>query len=291
MTLPDDPAPAGHWPVIARRWSLVGPPLRPSADDVAVYAEVARSRPAPRALILGVTPEIYRLPWPDGADVVAVDHTRAMIEAVWPGPPDAAVCADWTDLPLESGSRHLAFCDGGLHLLPYPEGQSAVVESLARVLAPGGLLALRLFVPPDPPVGVDRETAAAVIDDLHAGRIASLNVLKLRLGMALQRDAHAGVVLGSVYDRLLEAAPDLPALAAAIGWPLDQTLAIDSYRGSTARYSFASLDQVRDLFCMAPGGFDLVSVRTPTYDLGERCPILVLRRTGPTEESEPPPAR
>ena len=262
----------GHWAEVARRWALVGPPLRPSPEDVAAYAEVV----APRGLILGVTPEIYRLPWPEGADVLALDHTRAMIEAVWPGPPDAAVCADWTDMPGEPASRDVAFCDGGLHLLPYPEGQAKVVENLARVLVPGGLVALRLFTPPPEP-----ESAADVLADLLGGRVANLNVLKLRLGMALQADPSEGVALDSVYAALVAAAPDgLPALAETIGWDLDHLLAIESYRGSPDRYYFVTFEQVRDLFCVSPGGFDLVSMRVPAYDLGDLCPLLVLRRHG-----------
>jgi len=262
----------GHWAEIARRWALVGPPLRPSPEDVARYAEVV----APRGLILGVTPEIFHLPWPDGADVLALDHTRAMIEAVWPGPPGAAVCADWTDMPLEPASRDVALCDGGIHLLAWPEGQAAMVENLARVVVGGGLVALRLFTPP-----VEPETPAAVLDDLLGGRVANLNVLKLRLGMALQPDPAEGVALASVYAALTEVAlPDgLPALAESIGWDVEHLLAIESYRDSPNRYYFVSFEQVRDLFCVDPGGFDLVSVQVAGYDLGDRCPLLVLRRT------------
>ena len=46
---------SGHWSEIARRWAQVGPPLRPSAEDVAFYAGVVRQVKSPRALILGVT--------------------------------------------------------------------------------------------------------------------------------------------------------------------------------------------------------------------------------------------
>src|SRR5207248_8807639 len=96
------PQPAGgHWTEIARQWERVGPPLRPCAEDVAIYqSEVdrwSRAHGAPRALILGVTPELYRLRWPAGTDLAAADHTRSMIDAVWPGPRSAVVCADWTD--------------------------------------------------------------------------------------------------------------------------------------------------------------------------------------------------
>ena len=263
---------SGHWAEIARRWSVVGPPLRPSADDLVVLADVVAGGDAPRALILGVTPELYRLPWPGGADVVAVDHTPAMIETLWPGPSSAVICADWTDLPLEPRSRDVVLGDGVFHLLAHPEGQAGLVANLARVVGPGGVVALRLFVPL---AAADRETAESVLDELLAGRIANLNLLKLRLGMALQPDAEVGVGVASVYATVRQAAPDLSVLAATLGWDLDHLLAIESYRESSTRYWFVTVDQVRDLFA---GAFDLETVHVPSYDLGERCPTVVLRR-------------
>jgi len=80
MSPPDEDAgrrPAGHWAEIARRWAEVGPPLRPSAEDLAFYrraGRLTRERGAPRVLLLGVTPELYRLPWPDGTDLLARSH-------------------------------------------------------------------------------------------------------------------------------------------------------------------------------------------------------------------------
>ncbi|MEA2901871.1 MAG: hypothetical protein QOH36_1758 [Actinomycetota bacterium] len=266
----------GHWTEIARRWGHVGPPLRPGAADLAFYAEVVSGRTAPRALLLGVTPELYRLPWPDGADVIAVDHTPAMIDALWPGPAAAVVCADWTDMELEPGSRDVVLGDGVFHLLDHPGGQARLVDNLARVVRPGGVVGLRLFVPPG---AADREAPASVLADLSAGRVANLNLLKLRLGMALQPDPCAGVALGAVYAALDEAEPDLAALAARLGWDLDHLLAIESYRGSDSHYSFVTVDEVGELFVRR--GFELEAVHVPSYELGERCPTVVFRHPAP----------
>src|SRR5205823_2871589 len=131
--------------------------------------------------------------WPAATDLAAADHTRSMIEAVWPGPRSAVVCADWTDLPLEEKSRDLVLCDGGLHLLSHPHAHRRWVRELRRVVTVNGLCILRLFVPPQ-----HRETAAGVLRELLAGAIPNLNVLKLRLGMALQESSEAGVQLGDV---------------------------------------------------------------------------------------------
>jgi len=268
---------AGHWPQIARQWQQVGPPLRPSAEDTEIcwdaIREWTRRHGAPRVLLLGVTPELYRLPWPKGTDFLAVDHTQAMIDAVWPGPKEAARCMDWLDLALPDGSRDVALCDGGLHLLAYPQEQRRLARVLAGALSAGGLCILRLFVPPP-----QRESPDAVLKDLTEGRIPNLNILKLRLGMSLMDSAADGVELGAVWRAVHAAAPDLEELAAAIGWSVEHMLALNTYRGSTIRYHFVTVDQVRDLFCAGPGGFRVQGIRVPSYELGEQCPTIVLER-------------
>lgn len=275
---PSDRA-AAHWPDVARLWARLGPPLRPSLEDLRFVSDAMRHRARPtrppRALILGVTPELHDLRWPEGTDLLAIDHTRAMIDAVWPGPRTRVICGDWTAIPLADGSRDFVLCDGGLHLLPHPSGQEALVRTLARVIEPGGICLFRLFVPPD-----RREAPGRVLQDLLERKVPTLNVLKLRLGMALQRDSAGGVQLGDVWNAVHDLEGDLARLAARIGWDLDHLAAIDTYRGSPTRYHFIGVREAECLFCADPGGFDLIAVRVPSYTLGERCPTLVLRRSG-----------
>jgi SAM-dependent methyltransferase len=233
----------------------------------------ARDNGPPRALILGVTPELYSLPWPQGTSLLAVDHTQGMIDVVWPGPRNAVIRADWTAIPLRDGSRDIVLCDGGVHLIGYPNGHHNFVQSLHRIVVPGGLCIFRLFVTPQ-----EHETADQVIRDLLDGRIFNLNILKLRLGMALQKDTAQGIALGQVWNTIHQAAADFEELASRIGWPLENLLAIHTYRNSDIRYFFLDLDSVRRLFCDKPGGFELVTVQVPAYELGDRCPTIVLRR-------------
>jgi len=276
-----------HWRRMVRHWQQLGPPLRPSLQDIEFFEDAVQEWihhfGAPRVLALGVTPEIYRLRWPEGTDFLAVDHTQAMIDAVWPGPKKTVQCTEWLALSLPKNSRDIVLCDGGLHLLAYPWEQQQLVHILRDILSDNGMCILRLYVPPPQQGSPD-----AVIKDLLEGRIPNLNILKLRLGMSLLKSVAEGVELGGVWRLIYEVAPDLEGLAAKIGWSLEHMLAINAYRGSTARYYFATVDQVSELFCDNPGGFESHRRRVPSYDLGERCPTIVLKRfflRAPSRES------
>jgi SAM-dependent methyltransferase len=261
--------PAGYWPQIARQWAQLGPPLRPCAQDVAFCAEAigrwARGRRPPRALILGVTPEFFHLPWQAETDLLAVDHTQAMIDHVWPGPRAAAICADWTRMPLEASSRDIVLCDGGVHTLAYPDGQRSLIHKLQQVVAPGGLCIFRFYMPPE-----RRETIDSVLENLLSGKIANLNLLKIRLWMALWREPSVGVELRQVWDAVHRVAPDLTQLALHIGWRSEHLFAIDAYRDCSTRYYFFSLSDTRRLFCQDPGGFEIETTESPDYELGKQ---------------------
>jgi SAM-dependent methyltransferase len=271
------PAKAGHWPDIARMWEQVGPPLRPAAPDIAFLKEEidswVRDKGALRALILGVTPELYHLPWSEGTDILAVDNTQSMIDTVWPGPRTSVMCDDWTTMSLSAGSRDIAMCDGAINLLEYPHEHLQLAQTLHRVIAPDGLCILRLFVPPE-----EREEPDMVLQDLLDAKIPNLNQLKFRLWMALHEDVSRGVEVRRVWDAIHRVAPDFGRLASRIGWSLDHLSAINTYRDCPARYHFLSVDDVCHLFCESPGGFALETVHVPTYELGQQCPTVVLRR-------------
>lgn len=271
----------GQWPMVARTWQQIGPPLRPSEEDVgffgaALSAWCAGAGPvSPRGLILGVTPELYRLSWPPGSQLKAADRTPEMIEYVWPGPASDVLRTDWRQLNGPPRSFDIVLCDGGLHLLDYPDGQADLCRRLARLVAPDGLVALRLFVPPSEP-----ETPEQVLAALLAGAIPDLNCLKLRLGMALQASPRAGAALKQVWRTLRGEAPDWSGLAAQLGWSTAQLAVIDAYRDASACYHFVSVAEVQRQFCEDTGGaFELLRLDTPSYAMGSQCPTLVFRRT------------
>ncbi|MGH7489027.1 MAG: class I SAM-dependent methyltransferase, partial [bacterium] len=162
----------GHWPDVARQWKQVGPPLRPSPQDIGFLHGALNAQGADtqlRALILGVTPELYQLLAPVAHDLIAMDHTQAMIECVWPGARDSVILSDWRKMPLADASQDVVVCDGGLHLLSFPDGQRELVTALRRVVAQGGLCLLRLFIPPP-----EHESVESVLQDLLDGTVPSL---------------------------------------------------------------------------------------------------------------------
>ena len=276
-----DQTDGGQWPRIAKAWRQLGSPLRPVDEDIRFFQAAIDSwqrhacAPA-RALILGVTPELFHLSWPDNTTLRAVDRTGEMIEHVWPGARSQVVQTGWTEMQWPDSGFDLVLCDGGLHLLDYPAGQQRLAAILARIIAPGGRFIIRLFVPPP-----QRETPEDVMGQLFNGRVPDLNCLKLRLGMALSAALEDGVSLHAVWQYLRDAGGDWPGLAARLNWDLEHLQAIDAYRGSGARYYFLSASQVEALFCgVADGAFDLEASNTPAYPMGGQCPTLVFRRAG-----------
>jgi hypothetical protein len=267
---------SSHWAAIVKQWDQVGPPLRPSPEDIGFCTDIVHKwcqhKDAPRVLLFGVTPELFRLSWPAGTNIVAVDNTQAMIDNVWPGPKEAVQCKNWLDLALPDKSRDIALCDGGLHLLAYPKEQQKLVHILSSVVSEGGLCILRLFVPPK-----KKESSDIVLQDFLEGRIPDLNILKLRLAMSLMDRTEEGVELGNVWHTVYKIVPDLEVLAVKIGWLKEHMLAINAYRGSKARYYFATADQVIGMFCKNPGGFKIHTLYTPSYELGEQCPTIVFQ--------------
>ncbi|HAZ65707.1 MAG TPA: hypothetical protein DCY41_03005 [Opitutae bacterium] len=273
------PASHNHWRTIALRWAEIGAPLRPVAEDLKFVADEAsgwakQQGRAPRVLILGVTPELCGLDWPKGTSVCAVDQSPDMIRAVWPGDPAQVTSANWLDVGSvhAPGSFDIVVCDGGLHLLPYPDGQSRLSEVVAKLLAPRGLVIVRLFALPKV-----SESIAQVLAALANGKVTDMNRLKLRVGMALQKDSTTGACLGDVWNCIAAVEPDLAALARRLGWRREHAEALVSYRESSSRYYFSTSQAAID--CLESSG-QLRCVRThlPSYADAEQFPTVVWER-------------
>lgn len=223
-------------------------------------------------LLMGVTPELCSIPTGPRSRLIAVDRSLEMIRLVWPGrlrPLDEALCGEWRRLPIRADSVDVILSDGCLSTLDFPSGYASAAAELLRTLRDGGRFVARCFVQPREP-----ESVGDVLATLDHGATESFHAFKWRLAMALQPDAETGVVLAEVWETLHEAEPQLEDLSRRLGWPIEAVRTIDAYRGVNARYSFPSLDALCGL--LSDAGFEILDRFHPAYELGERCPTLIL---------------
>jgi SAM-dependent methyltransferase len=270
---PGAAAPRDHFSGLVRQWSHFGPPLRPSPDDAAVVQRVvAGLGAARRVVVLGLTPEIIGCTWPDGTDLTAVDHSPAMVRALWPpvkGPPDArVVLADWRAMPLASGTIDLVVGDGCYIVLTYPGGFEALTREVRRVLRCSGQFVIRVFLRPDRP-----ESVADIARAVALGEVGSVHALKLRLQAALHDASGPGTRLDDVWRAWKTLPPPPAALAGTRGWTVEEIGGIEAYRGMGARYFLPTLAEFRQIVSSA---FVEVECAWNHQELGDRCPTLVL---------------
>ena len=95
--------------------------------------------------------------------------------------------------------------------------------------------------------------------------------------MAMSHErAEPNVPVREIRDVFERWFPDRAALAAERAWPRDEIDTIDMYAGSDANYSFASRRQFLEI--VPPEFTNARFVDVGSYELAERCPLLVLDR-------------
>jgi SAM-dependent methyltransferase len=267
-----------RWAALALAWPAFRPPMRPGRDDVAALETLvaecgcAAGVSSPRALLLGVTPEIATMRWPAGTSVLALDFSEAMIGSVWRAPeriPAAVVRGDWTAMPLRDGVFDVVSGDGNLTSLSYPGEYAAFAEETRRVLRATGALVLRLFARPERPDPLD-----TVFANLRAGRIREPAMLPWRIAMALHGTLAEGVRAGAVWEAWCERVPRPAELLAALGWPPQALRSLEWTRGEEYVMRFPTEGEVEDLLVR---GFEKTARRAPGYDSGELYPTVVFR--------------
>lgn len=266
-----------HWRRFASLFSAIKPPLKPREEDLDYVRSIAQlvknGFKSLHVVVLGVTREYYDLPWPDGIDLIAIDRSRAMIDHVWPGPPETVRLCDWRDMCLPDRSIEFAITDGGLSMLPYPNDLEAVVEHLARILVSGGLFLARLYAPLN-----EREPIDHIIDDLTSGKIANMSEFKLRMWMTVQETPEKGMAVHDVWNEFTARVPDLSGLCSALGWSESEAATLERYRESNDRYYHPTKNDVVRVFTSNPGTFEFLSAIEPSYSVGRFCPTVVFRR-------------
>jgi SAM-dependent methyltransferase len=265
------------WKQIAQNWQRVGSPQRPTDEDghlmLALAAPALAAHRAPGVVVMGVTPEIVRLPWPAGSRILALDRSAEMIARVWlPNPRiDSRVArARWQSMPVKDGSAGLVVGDGSLNALPVMGDYRAVLDEVARVLKPDGALILRCFVRPDQPENIDDVAAAA-----RSGGIGSFSALKWRIAMALDGGSAFSIAVADIRSAFNSLFPDRDALARATGWPRQTLDTIDGFKDVATRYTFPTLEAMR---AVAMPVFALAGARRGNYELAGQCPTLLFQR-------------
>ncbi len=257
-----------YWAGLAQCYHLLGPPLRPSLEDVQVFESAVRDQPRNRrALLLGVTPDIVRMRWPDHCSVVAMDGSWPMVQHVAPRD-RPAVCADWLALPIRPHSRDIVLGDGSLSMVD-PHRLRLLAEAIHSALHPDGALILRCYFQAAVPEHPD-----AVFEDMRRGIIPSFHHFKLRLLMAMQPDFRQGVAVHSVWDRWRRERVDQSELPDVPGWQPPVVAMMEHYRDTDTVYWFPTLTEFRSILL---GVFTEVSLTVPAGTLAERCPIVVFK--------------
>lgn len=271
-----------HWANVANVYAQLESPLRPCAEDIAIMERLVNRAAAysgnsigpakPNALLLGVTPALATMAWPPNTNLLAIDSSEGMLQTLWPGDQAGireAKLGNWLSLPLEDASCSIVVGDGSFNCLAFPDGIEQLAASVARVLRDDGILVLRLFTQPAEPQKPER-----VCQALSTGKFHTFNGFKFLLLTSLVDD-HYNVRMHDVWEYWLDAKLDQQAILATNGWPAKRLAAIAYYQNSSAHFSFPTLAAAEQLLAHS---FEKIDMVIPSYQIGDCCPILLLRK-------------
>lgn len=266
-----------HWNDHAKQWSYVGAPLRPCAEDTELIESHINDNfelnNKLNALLLGVTPELALMRWPEKTRLLAIDRNQAMIDGVWPRKnltiAATAVSGDWLSTPCETSSMDIVVGDGCLTLLSYREHYAALFREIQRVVTPEGCFVIRHFTRPEQAEDIDE-----VFSDLLAGRIGNFHVFKWRLAMALHGSIDEGVVVGEVWNAWNERNISVEQLVAELGWERESINTINNYKNIDTVYTFPTVREVSEI---SDQYFEQQVCHFMDYELGDRCPTFFLK--------------
>ncbi len=256
-----------------------GLPLRPPREATSMMYELVtpflqKDFCRHELVLLGVTPEIVALPWPENVNFRAFDQSEEMIASVWQ--PNPAILSSveqacWQSMPVDESSVDLILGDGCTTQLPDKLAYQKLFTELARILQPNGTIVMRCFI--RPPL---QESLDQVVRDAFAGTINYFGSLKWRIAMALvEQQDHFSIRVSDIFDTFNDLFPDRGQLALIAGWPPEMIETIERYHQSDTCYTFPSLTQLETLLSQ---WFTISEVHWGHYELSERCPVLVLRR-------------
>jgi hypothetical protein len=267
---------ATGWAALAKAWSEVAWPFRPTGSEIRMFESSVRdwarqsARERIQALILGVTPEIALMNWPANTYVTGVDNSPDVIRAIWPG--DApnvreAICANWLSIPRSLRSLDVIIGDGSLIAFRFPQQTKEIVRRAHALLRADGLLVLRCYTQSSP-----KESVQEVFHALSAGEIPTINHFKFRLFMAVQRDAEEGAPVKDIYRAWANNRIESDVLTQRFKWTRAAIDTMEFWRDGDTVYTFPTLQETLDVL---QEHFEICSLQAPQDGLGQRCPIVV----------------
>ncbi len=267
---------------LSELWQRVGPPLRPSSielqefqqtidDWLATHPDAAE---APRVLVLGATPDLWHLDWPDRSRLVLIEPDLDLATQIWPGPSASVRNQGWLTVGAADGGFDIVLCDAGLHMLGFPGAQAELRKRLFALLPPGGLVTLRLLCPP-----AHRESTLRVKNELWAGNIPNMSHLMLRVGLSMQGSSSGGVRANAIWLKLRTLCKDWVTLAERLGWSPDDIAIADLYRFSPAIHHYVTLVETLGTFGhYERRQFQMVRLTISDGPLGGQCPVVTFER-------------
>lgn len=263
-----------HWRLHAKQWQHIGEPLRPAATDiqkiVSWMPEMIQADSAGfQVLLLGVTPELATINWPQSTRLYVIDASLDMIQYIFPYKnitiSTCIAVGNWLRLPLPQSSMDLVIGDGCFSMLPACDYDNLAIE-IRRVLKPAGHCCMRFFVRPEV-----NESITKIYEDFISNHIDNFHVLKWRIAMALQEQLQTGVCLQDIWETWNQyfKQPD-----ACFSWSEAINNTINVYKNNPTIYTFPSL---AELCACLNKQFKQLDMHKPTYTLGERCPVFKLQ--------------
>jgi SAM-dependent methyltransferase len=265
-----------YWDNFARFYEALVSPLIPTREDLGFTEEAienwAYSHPRDRlnALLLGATPGLAGMNWPEGSRLTAIDRSMEIAKIIWPGNipgQRSMVCGDWFNLPLGRESCSVVLADCSINCVRYPDGFRDLMASVRRVLRDDGILVMRAFVQPD-----QQEDPESVFADRF--QCANFHHFKLRLMMAMQRSVEQGIPVNEVYRFWTSQCVDKELLSLRTGWERREIETIELHNGPNTIHTFPTIDELRSVL---EEYFGEIRKCVPTYPGGNLCPTLVLR--------------
>lgn len=254
-----------------------GFPLKPPQDAVNVFENlVVATNKNPYTpfdlILLGVTPELALINWPDNFSLDAFDQSEKMISEVWQKNSkikSSAHLADWQSLPLPNSSANAIIGDGCTTQLPDKNTFDLLFKELARILKPGGHIFLRCFIRPE-----EMEPLSKISEDAWGGKIEFFGTLKWRIAMSLAaHNRNLFINVKDIYNSFNMLFPDRKSLSKHTNWPVDMIDTINSYKNSLMQYNFPTLNEFKKLL---PTHMKIENINYASHELSERCPILTI---------------